>query len=159
MRAHYAAGRGLAPAVERVMASKTKAAQPDDKEETPEKETAEPPDAPLPLFGLSDAAVCKMIEAAKKRGYVTQEQINSVLPSAEATSERIEDILAMLNKVGINTVEAEAGEEAEAREEPKEESEGGKLVQVQPTALAKVEKTESSERTDDPVRMYLREMG
>src|SRR5262249_43331891 len=162
MGAHYAAGRGLAPAVERVMASKTKAAQPDDKEETPEKETSEPPDAPLPLFGLSDAAVCKMIEAAKKRGYVTQEQINSVLPSAEATSERIEDILAMLNEVGINTVEseeAEPGEEAEAREEHKEESEGGKLVQVQPTAPAKVERAESSERTDDPVRMYLREMG
>src|SRR5262249_60015919 len=120
MRAHYAAGRGLAPAAERVMASKTKAAEPDDKEETAEKETSEPPDAPLPLFGLSDAAVCKMIGAAKKRGYVTQEQINSVMPSAEATSERIEDILALLNEVGINTVEseeAEAGVEGGGREE------------------------------------------
>src|SRR5262249_59071219 len=110
MRAHYAAGRdwrGLSAGCGRdLMASKTKAAQPEDKEETPEKETSETPDAPLPLFGWSDAAVRKMIEAAKKRGYVTQEQFNSVLPSAEVPSEQIEDILAMLNEVGINTVES-----------------------------------------------------
>ncbi len=144
------------------MASKTKAAQPEDKEEAPEKEPPETPDAPLLLFGLSDAAVRKMIKAAKKRGYVTHEQINSVLPSEEVTSEQIEDILAMLNEVGINTVEseeAEPEEEAEAREEPEEESDGDELAEVQRTAPAKVEKAEPSERTDDPVRMYLREMG
>jgi hypothetical protein len=74
-----------------------------------------------------------MIKAAKKRGYVTQEQINSVLFLEEVTSEQIEDILAMLNEVGITTVESEETEpeeEAEAREEP-EESEGGELVEVQ----------------------------
>src|SRR6266536_2387377 len=156
-------GADSAPAVERLMASKTKAAQPEDKEEAPEKEPPETPDAPLLLFGLSDAAVRKMIKAAKKRGYVTHEQINSVLPSEEVTSEQIEDILAMLNEVGINTVEseeAEPEEEAEAREEPEEEeSEGGELAEVQRTALAKGEKAEPPERTDDPVRMYLREMG
>ena len=145
------------------MASKTKATRPEDKEEAPEKEPPETPDAPLLLFGLSDAAVRKMIKAAKKRGYVTHEQINSVLPSEEVTSEQIEDILAMLNEVGITTVEseeAEPEEEAEAREEPEEEeSEGGELAEVQRTAPAKVEKAEPSERTDDPVRMYLREMG
>src|SRR6266536_3022502 len=156
-------GADSAPAVERLMASKTKAAQPEDKEEAPEKEPPETPDAPLLLFGLSDAAVRKMIKAAKKRGYVTHEQINSVLPSEEVTSEQIEDILAMLNEVGITTVEseeAEPEEEAEASEEPEEEeSEGGELAEVQRTAPAKVEKAEPSERTDDPVRMYLREMG
>jgi RNA polymerase primary sigma factor len=146
------------------MASKSKATQPEDKEEAPEKETPETPDAPLLLFGLSDAAVRKMIKAAKKRGYVTHEQINSVLPSEEVTSEQIEDILAMLNEVGITTVEseeAEPEEEAEAREEPEEEEEsgGGELAEVQRTAPAKVENAEPSERTDDPVRMYLREMG
>src|SRR2546426_4959367 len=144
------------------MASKTKATQRGDKEEAPEKETPETPDAPLPMFGLSDAAVRKMIEAAKKRGYVTQAQINSVLPPGEVTSEQIEDILAMLNEVGITTVEseeAEPEEEAEAREEPEEESEGGELAEVQRTAPARVEKAEPSERTDDPVRSYLREMG
>src|ERR1700680_1271862 len=156
-------GADSAPAVERLMASKTKATQPEDKEEAPEKEPPETPDAPLLLFDLSDAAVRKMIKAAKKRGYVTHEQINSVLPSEEVTSEQIEDILAMLNEVGINTVEseeAEPEEEAEGREEPEEEeSEGGELAEVQRTAPAKVEKAEPSERTDDPVRMYLREMG
>src|SRR2546426_5500082 len=145
------------------MASKTKATQRGDKEEAPEKETPETPDAPLPMFGLSDAAVRKMIKSAKKRGYVTQAQINLVLPPGEVTSEQIEDILAMLNEVGIVAVEseeAEPEEDAEAREEPEEEqSEGGELVEVQRTALAKVEKAEPSERTDDPVRMYLREMG
>src|SRR5262245_26956725 len=73
MRAHYAAGRDLAPAVERVMASKTKAAQPDDREETPEKESSETPDAPLPLFGLSDAAVCKMIEVESEEAEAGEE--------------------------------------------------------------------------------------
>src|SRR5713226_7692268 len=152
-------GADSAPAVERLMASKTKATRPEDKEEAPEKEPPETPDAPLLLFGLSDAAVRKMIKAAKKRGYVTHEQINSVLPSEEVTSEQIEDILAMLNEVGITTVEseeAEPEEEAEARKE--EESDGGELAEVRRTAPAKVEKAEPSERTDDPVRMYLREL-
>src|SRR5262249_21352517 len=90
---------------------------------------------------------------------VTQEQFNSVLPSAEVPSEQIEDILAMLNEVGINTVESEEAEPEEEAEAREEESEGGELVQVQPTAPAKVDKAGSSERTDDPVRMYLREMG
>src|SRR2546425_7014791 len=124
-------GADSAPAVERLMASKTKATRPEDKEEAPEKEPPETPDAPLLLFGLSDAAVRKMIKAAKKRGYVTHEQINSVLSSEEVTCEQIEDILAMLNEVGVNTEseEAEPEEEAEAREEPEEEeSEGGALV-------------------------------
>src|SRR5437870_2253302 len=146
------------------MASKTKATQPEDKGEVPETQTSAQ-DTPLRLFGLSDAAVRKMITAAKKRGYVSHEQINSVLPSEEVTSEQIEDILAMLNEVGVNIVEseeAEPEEEAEAREEPEGEegdSEGGALVEVQRAAPAKVGKAEPFERTDDPVRMYLREMG
>ena len=88
------------------MATKTKAAQKEKKDEAPDKETPEATtDAPLPLLDLSDAAVKKMIKLAKKRGYVTYEQINAVLPSEEVTSEQIEDILAMLNEMGINTVE------------------------------------------------------
>src|SRR5581483_1601046 len=65
--------------------------------ETPEKEGSEAPDAPLPLLDLSDAAVKKMIKSAKKRGYVTYEQLNAVMPSEEVTSEKIEDVLAMMN--------------------------------------------------------------
>src|SRR6266581_1076317 len=139
------------------MASKTKAATKEkEKEEAPEKEAAEAPDAPLPLLDLSDAAVKKLIRTAKKRGYVTHDQINSVLPSEEVNSEQIEDVLAMFSEMGVNVVETEETSE-EAEEEA--ESEGGELVEVQQKVPAKAETKEPTERTDDPVRMYLREMG
>src|ERR1700683_2046053 len=144
--------------------TKAKAAPPKDAE-TPEKDGAETPekDGPLPLLDLSDAAVKKMIKQAKKRGYVTYEQLNSVMPSEEVNSEQIEDVLAMMREVAINVVEteeAEAEEEGEAREEPEEEeTESGELVEVTPKTPAKSEAKEPTERTDDPVRMYLREMG
>jgi RNA polymerase primary sigma factor len=137
-------------------------AAPQKEAETPEKDAPETPDAPLPLLDLSDAAVKKMIKAAKKRGYVTYEQLNAVMPSEEVTSEKIEDILAMMNEMGINVVEteeAEAGEEEEKDEPEEEESESGELVEVTTKAPAKSEAREPAERTDDPVRMYLREMG
>src|SRR6266536_4671596 len=79
-----------------------KAKPPQGKDETPDKDAPETPDSPL--LDLSDAAVRKMIKLAKKRGYVTYEQLNAVLPSEEVTSEKIEDILAMMNEMGINTV-------------------------------------------------------
>jgi RNA polymerase primary sigma factor len=145
------------------MASKTKTVQKDKekKEEAPEKEAPEAADAPLPLLDLSDAAVKKLIRNAKKRGYVTHDQINSVLPSEEVNSEQIEDVLALFSEMGINVVETE---EAEQEEEPKEEAEEepeaeGELVEVTRAVPAKTEAKEPAERTDDPVRMYLREMG
>ena len=144
------------------MATKTKAAQKEKKEEAPEKETPEATtDAPLPLLDLTDAAVKKMIKLAKKRGYVTYEQINAVLPSEEVTSEQIEDILAMLNEMGINTVEQEETESEEEKpaEEAEEEESDGELVEVTHKPVAETKKSEPGERTDDPVRMYLREMG
>src|SRR5713101_6153866 len=147
------------------MASKTKAAPKEkEKEEAPEKEIAEAPDTLLPLLDLSDAAVKKLIRTAKKRGYVTHDQINSVLPSEEVNSEQIEDVLAMFSEMGVNVIETEeASEEGdEQREEPAEEEaepEGGELVEVQQKVPAKAEAKEPAERTDDPVRMYLREMG
>jgi RNA polymerase primary sigma factor len=133
------------------------------KDETPEKEAPETQDSPL--LDLSDAAVRKMIKLAKKRGYVTYENLNAVLPSEEVTSEQIEDILAMLNEMGINVVEQEETETEgenpaeEPREEPEEDEPEGELVEVARTTPAKTEKSEPAERTDDPVRMYLREMG
>jgi RNA polymerase primary sigma factor len=146
------------------MASKTKAAQKEkEKDEAPEKEVAEAPDTPLPLLDLSDAAVKKLIRTAKKRGYVTHDEINSVLPSEEVNSEQIEDVLAMFSEMGVNVVEteeaSEEGEEQreEAEEEP--ETESGELIEVQQKVPAKSEAKEPTERTDDPVRMYLREMG
>ena len=146
------------------MASKTKAAQKEkEKEETPEKEASETPDTPLPLLDLSDAAVKKLIRTAKKRGYVTHDQINSVLPSEEVNSEQIEDVLAMFSEMGVNVVEteepSEEGEEAREEADEEAESEGGELVEVQQKVPAKAETKEPTERTDDPVRMYLREMG
>src|SRR5947209_8879794 len=123
-----------------------------------DKEAGETTDSPL--LDLSDAAVRKMIKQAKKRGYVTYEQLNGVLPSEEVTSEKIEDVLAMLNDMGINVVENEdAGEDEEGREEEDDEDEGGDLVEVSQKAVTETKKSEPGERTDDPVRMYLREMG
>jgi RNA polymerase primary sigma factor len=135
----------------------------DKKDEMPEKETPETPDAPLPLLDLSDAAVRKMIKLAKKRGYVTHDQVNAVLPSEEVTSDQIEDVFAMLNEMGINVVEQEESEpeegQDEAREEAEDEESEGELVEVPRSTPAKTERVEPGERTDDPVRMYLREMG
>ena len=146
------------------MASRVKAALKEKKDDAaPEKDAPDTPDAPLPLLDLSDAAVRKMIKLAKKRGYVTHEQINAVLPSEEVTSDQIEDVFAMLNEMGINVVESEEAEteetSEEAREEPEEEESDGELVEVARTTPAETKKSEPGERTDDPVRMYLREMG
>ncbi|HMK80507.1 MAG TPA: RNA polymerase sigma factor RpoD [Xanthobacteraceae bacterium] len=113
-----------------------------------------------PLLDLSDAAVRKMIKNAKKRGYVTYEQLNGVLPSEEVTSERIEDVLAMLNDMGINVVEnEEAGEDEEKEDEDDDDDAGNDLVEVSQKSVTETKKSEPGERTDDPVRMYLREMG
>ena len=102
-----------------------------------------------------------MIKQAKKRGYVTYEQLNAVMPSEEVTSEKIEDVLAMMNEMGINVVETEEAEaEEEEKDEPEEEeAESGELVEVAPKAVAKSETKEPTERTDDPVRMYLARNG
>jgi RNA polymerase primary sigma factor len=122
------------------------------KKEAPKKEGPEtPPDSP-PL-DLSDAAVKKFIRSAN---YVTPDQINSVLPSEKVNSEQIEDVLADVVETEEATEEGEEQRE-EADEEP--ESEGGELVEVQQKVPAKSEAKEPTERTDDPVRMYLREMG
>jgi RNA polymerase primary sigma factor len=113
-----------------------------------------------PLLDLTDAAVKRMIKHAKKRGFVTYSELNAVLPSEEVNSEQIEDILAMLNEMGINVIESEEqddGETEEAAEE--EESEGGELVEITQPKVVATRSSEPADRTDDPVRMYLREMG
>src|SRR5438552_612623 len=131
-------------------------------EEVPEKQAPETaPDSPL--LDLSDVAVKKLIRSAKKRGYVTHDQITSVLSSEEVNSEQIEDVLAMFSEMGVNVVEteeaSEEGEEPREEAEEEAESESGELVEVQQKVPAKSEAKEPTERTDDPVRMYLREMG
>jgi RNA polymerase primary sigma factor len=135
---------------------------------TPQKEEMEEKEGPeIPLLDLSDAAVKKVIRNAKKRGYVTHDQINALLSSEEIKSEQIEDILAKLSEMGVNVIETKEAEleedekEAATREEPEEEAEGeNELVEVQQGSVpAKSGAKEPAERTDDPVRMYLREMG
>jgi RNA polymerase primary sigma factor len=111
-----------------------------------------------PLLDLSDAAVKKMIKAAKKRGYVTYDQLNDVMPSEEVTSEQIEDVLAMMNDMGINVVEAE-DTDGEEEDDDDDDDTGTDLVETSSKSLATTKKSEPGERTDDPVRMYLREMG
>ncbi|WP_412059030.1 RNA polymerase sigma factor RpoD [Bartonella sp. DGB2] len=109
-----------------------------------------------PLLDLSDSAVKKMVKLAKKRGYVTMDELNAVLPSEEVTSEQIEDTMAMLSDMGINVVE----DEEEGDSEESVSVEGGDLVEIGGRALAATgNKREATDRTDDPVRMYLREMG
>lgn len=143
------------------MATKAKTLQVKDKEkedkaaDAPEKETA---DAPSPLLDLSDAAVKKMIKQAKKRGFVTFDQLNEVLPSDTTSPEQIEDIMSMLSDMGINVTEADEADSEEEKDEVDDETDN-ELVEVTQKAVTEVKKSEPGERTDDPVRMYLREMG
>src|SRR4051812_17699305 len=143
------------------MASKAKTLQVKDKEkddkaaDAPEKDSAE---APSPLLDLSDAAVKKMIKQAKKRGFVTFDQLNEVLPSDTTSPEQIEDIMSMLSDMGINVSEAEEADSEDEKEEADDETDN-ELVEVTQKAVTEVKKSEPGERTDDPVRMYLREMG
>ncbi|MBO6511582.1 MAG: RNA polymerase sigma factor RpoD [Roseibium sp.] len=125
-----------------------KATQADENQEA----SGDGPDGPL--LDLSDAAVKKMIKAAKKRGYVTYDELNEVLPSEQVSSEKIEDTMSMLSDMGINVIDSE-----EADDGP-DEVDGGEVVAATSSAVAKTTTTkEPADRTDDPVRMYLREMG
>ncbi|MFN3347964.1 RNA polymerase sigma factor RpoD [Pseudorhodoplanes sp.] len=124
-----------------------------------DKDAEATPDTPLPLLDLSDAAVKKMIKQAKKRGYITYEQLNAVMPSEEVTSEQIEDTLSMLSEMGINVIEQDEAADEDAEKEEEDDDEGGELVEVTSKPLIVKSDKEPSERTDDPVRMYLREMG
>src|SRR5258708_4684975 len=112
--------------------------------------TKDDPDAPL--LDMSDAAVRKMVTRAKQRGYVTYDELNRVLPSDKVSSEQIEDTMSMLSEMGINVIESEEQEETEGEQVPAVQA--GRAVAEVP------EKAEETyDRTDDPVRMYLREMG
>ncbi|MFN3276444.1 MAG: RNA polymerase sigma factor RpoD, partial [Paracoccus sp. (in: a-proteobacteria)] len=102
---------------------------------------------------MSQAAVKKMIAEARERGYITYDQLNTVLPPEQVSSEQIEDVMSMLSEMGINVIEDE---------DAADDSEGGAVVVAgsgsREVAVAASE-TEKLDRTDDPVRMYLREMG
>src|SRR5579872_722301 len=147
------------------MASKAKTLQVKEKEKEKDEKAADAPEkdapeAPSPLLDLSDAAVKKMIKQAKKRGFVTFDQLNEVLPSDTTSPEQIEDIMSMLSDMGINVTEADdADSEEEKQQEEADDDTDNELVEVTQKAVTEVKKSEPGERTDDPVRMYLREMG
>src|SRR3712207_5953386 len=104
----------------------------------------------------SDLSLKKLVARAKKRGYITYDELNEALPQDQMSSEQIEDIMSALNDMGVNIVESEEGEEEEAELEAAAGDEGqeagGETFVVE-------KKKETVDRTDDPVRMYLREMG
>src|ERR687890_412170 len=111
-----------------------------------------------PLIDLNEASIKKLLARAKKRGVITYDELNEALPQDQMNSEQIEDIMSAISEMGVNIVEsAEDGDDDEEKEaEPEEEvatlDDGG------PRPAAAVKK-EAVDRTDDPVRMYLREMG
>ncbi|MFZ2100164.1 MAG: RNA polymerase sigma factor RpoD, partial [Oricola sp.] len=120
-----------------------------------------------PLLDLSADSVKKMLRVAKKRGYVTMDELNAVLPSEEVTSEQIEDTMSMLSEMGINVVEDDEVDndndnEGDSNDDAASDEEEGstELATTSGSALASTaRKKEPTDRTDDPVRMYLREMG
>src|SRR3954452_6288860 len=128
------------------------------KNEAQEVDTAEAGDEPL--LDLNDAQVKKMIARAKKRGVVTYEELNQALPQDQMSSEQIEDVMSALNDMGINVVESaeKDDDEEDEKDEPAVEDEVDPLDDGGPRPAAAVKK-EAVDRTDDPVRMYLREMG
>ena len=115
------------------------------------KQTNQEETADSPLLDTLGASVKKMVAKGKERGYVTYDELNAALPPEDASSEQIEDTMAMLSEMGINVVENEEQEEAASNDDEAEEKK-------ESSAAGNVDENDLG-RTDDPVRMYLREMG
>ena len=119
-----------------------------------------------PLIDASQAAVRKMLARAKERGYVTHDELNTILPAEQFSSEQIEDVMSMLNEMGVTVVEAEESEDGtETKAKAKDGDEDEEEAEAEPKegeakeGEAAATTTVTLDRTDDPVRMYLREMG
>ncbi|HRO13062.1 MAG TPA: RNA polymerase sigma factor region1.1 domain-containing protein, partial [Amaricoccus sp.] len=124
------------------------------KDEEPKKPD-DPNDGSAAMLDMSQAAVKKMISTARARGYITYDELNEVLPPEQVTSEQIEDVMAMLSEMGINVIESDEAEEEEGRDDAPPTPEEGGSRDLAVTSVG----GEALDRTDDPVRMYLREMG
>ncbi len=121
-----------------------------------------PDDGDGPLIDINQASVKRMMSKAKERGYITYDELNAALPQEHMSSEQIEDVMAMLSEMGINVIE---NDEPDAEAVPVEtatavgeidglpDEEDGAEFTLTPSKVEKID------RTDDPVRMYLREMG
>ncbi|WP_309661562.1 RNA polymerase sigma factor RpoD [Sphingomonas sp.] len=127
------------------------------KNEPSEAETVESGDAPL--IDLNDASIKKLLARAKKRGVITYEELNEALPQDQMSSEQIEDVMSAISEMGVNIVEtADDADDDEDEKDPEPEEEVDPLDDGGPRPAAATKK-EAVDRTDDPVRMYLREMG
>src|SRR6478609_11317204 len=126
------------------------------KNDTQEVDTADAGDAPL--IDLNDASIKKLIARAKKRGVITYDELNEALPQDQMSSEQIEDIMSAISEMGVNIVESAEDSEDDEKEDEPQEDEVDPLDDGGPRPAAAVKK-EAVDRTDDPVRMYLREMG
>jgi RNA polymerase primary sigma factor len=129
-------------------------------EQTPPQGDVHEKDAPL--LDLSDAAVKRLMKTAKARGFVTLDQLNAVLPSQEFSPDQIEDTLSMLSDMGITVVESEEAEESSVDKDAADDEadDDGARSLVAPSLPTTVSaRSEPADRTDDPVRMYLRDMG
>ncbi|NBS22661.1 MAG: RNA polymerase sigma factor RpoD [Altererythrobacter sp.] len=118
-------------------------------------------DDDAPLIDLNEASIKKLMTKAKKKGYVTLDELNEALPT-DMDSEKIEDVQTALSEMGVQIVESDEDAEAEAEQEAEVaemQVDEGKKDAKKPTAAAAAKKTTTGDRTDDPVRMYLREMG
>jgi RNA polymerase primary sigma factor len=112
-----------------------------------------------PLIDLNEASLKKLVARAKKRGYITYDELNNGLPQDQMSSEQIEDVMSALSEMGINVVE---NEEADEDEQPDSDSGAEEVSEIDADGAANFvveKKKETVDRTDDPVRMYLREMG
>ncbi|MEM6650617.1 MAG: RNA polymerase sigma factor region1.1 domain-containing protein, partial [Pseudomonadota bacterium] len=112
-----------------------------------------------PVLDLNLASVKRMIDTAKKKGYVTYDELNAALPSEEYASEQIEDIMAKLSEMGINVTDNDEEDDGDAANDDKASATGTAVAQKETSATVTTNTKADSDRTDDPVRMYLREMG
>jgi len=112
-----------------------------------------------PLIDLNEGTLKKLIARAKRKGYITYEQLNEALPQDQMTSDQLEDVMSALNEMGVNIVEnEEGGEDEQPEDDSADEAAVAEDADAGPT-LTTTTKKETIDRTDDPVRMYLREMG
>lgn len=116
-------------------------------------------DGDAPLIDLNEGSLKKLIARAKRKGYITYEQLNEALPQDQMTSDQLEDVMSALNEMGVNIVEnEEGGEDEQPEDDSADEAAASEEADAGPTLTTTVKK-ETVDRTDDPVRMYLREMG
>ena len=111
-----------------------------------------------PVIDLNNAAIKRLLTKAKKRGYLTYDELNKALPQDQMSSEQIEDVMSSISEMGVNIVENDEEAQEEAEKESQVESVDN-ISESDPRAVQQKTAKKTGERTDDPVRMYLREMG